>query len=204
MSCLLGKKLGMTRIFTDSGDTVAATVIEAGPCTVTQVKTIETDGYDAIQLGFGDKKEKLVNKPMAGHFKKANVAPKKILKEFRNFQGDVKLGDTVTVDTFASGESVKVTGLTKGKGFAGVVKRHGFGGGPKSHGQSDRLRAPGSIGQSAYPKRVFKGLRMAGRMGHNRVSIKNLKVLKVIPERNILIIEGGVPGARNTILEIQK
>ena len=204
MSCLLGKKLGMTRIFTDSGDTVAATVIEAGPCTVTQVKTVEADGYDAIQLGFGDKKEKLVNKPMAGHFKKANVTPKKILKEFRNFQGDVKLGDTVAVDTFAPGESVKVTGLTKGKGFAGVVKRHGFGGGPKSHGQSDRLRAPGSIGQSAYPKRVFKGLRMAGRMGHNRVSIKNLKVLKVIPERNILIIEGGVPGARNTILEIQK
>lgn len=204
MSCLLGKKLGMTRIFTDSGDTVSATVIEAGPCTVTQVKTVETDGYDAIQLGYGDIKEKHVNKPMAGHFKKANVAPQKILKEFRSFQGEVKVGDTVAVDTFSVGEIVKVTGLSKGKGFAGVIRRHGFSGGPKTHGQSDRLRAPGSIGQSAYPKRVFKGLRMAGRLGHDRVTVKNLKVLKVIPERNIILVKGPVPGARNTILEIQK
>ena len=166
---LLGKKLGMTRFFDDNGSSVAATVIEAGPCTVVQVKTDATDGYDAVQLGFLEKKEKGVNKPEAGHFKKAGVAPKRVLREFRDFDQEVQPGQDILVDVFEAGDWVKISGISKGKGFAGVMKRHGFGGGSATHGQSDRQRAPGSIGQSAYPKRVFKGVRMAGRMGNDRV-----------------------------------
>lgn len=202
MKGLLGKKIGMTRFFSEDGTSVGATLIEAGPCTVVQVKTVESDGYNAVQLGFLDLKEKRVNKPMAGHFKKANVSPCRILKEFRDFEQDVKVGDQIKVDIFTVGDQVKIAGLTKGKGFTGVVKRHGFAGGPKSHGQSDRLRSPGSIGQAAYPKRVFKGIKMAGRKGNQRHTIRNVQVIKVIPDRNLLLIKGGVPGARNSIVEI--
>ncbi len=194
--------MGMTRFFDETGDSVPATLIEAGPCVVVQIKNQERDGYQAVQLGFQEKREKLVNKPLAGHFKKVNVKPQHILREFRDFDVEVKEGESISVDIFTEGEQVKVTGLSKGRGFQGVVKRHGFAGGPKSHGQSDRLRAPGSIGQSAYPKRVFKGLRMGGRMGNQRTSIKNLKVLKVMPDRNLLLVEGSIPGARNSIVEI--
>ena len=204
MKGLLGKKIGMTRFFDETGIHVPATLIEAGPCTVVQVKTAERDGYDAVQLGYQKKKKKLVSKPMAGHFKKAKVEPFRILKEFRNFKGDIKEGDQVLVDMFSAGDVVNLTGFSKGRGFAGVVKKFGFKGGPKTHGQSNRLRAPGSIGQSAYPKRVFKGLKMAGRMGNERITIRNLKILKVFPERNLLLIKGGVPGARNSIVEIRQ
>ncbi|OVE79019.1 50S ribosomal protein L3 [bacterium I07] len=203
MRGLLGKKIGMTRYFDPSGSTVPVTVIEAGPCTVVQIKNQEQDGYDAVQLGFIEKKEKRANKPQMGHFKKADTTPKRILREFRDFEGEVKVGDQVGADLFNVGERVHLTGLSKGRGFAGVVKRHGFRGGPKTHGQSDRLRAPGSIGQSAYPKRVFKGIKMAGRMGNKKVTVRNLRVLKVYPDRNLLLVEGGVPGARNSIVEIR-
>jgi large subunit ribosomal protein L3 len=204
MRGLLGKKIGMMRYFDESGSPKVATVIEAGPCTVIQVKTRQKDGYDAVQLGFQEKKERLMTKPLLGHFKKANASPQRVLKEFRDFQGEVKLGDQVKVDIFSVGERVHVSGLSKGKGFAGVVKRHKFAGGPKTHGQSDRLRAPGSIGSSSFPKRVFKGLRMGGRMGHERKTLRNLQIVKIIPDRNLLLVRGGVPGARNTILEIRK
>jgi large subunit ribosomal protein L3 len=204
MKGILGKKIGMTRFFDETGIHVPATLIEAGPCTVVQVKTAKRDGYDAVQLGYQKKREKLVSKPMSGHFKKANVEPFRILKEFRNFKGDVKEGDQVLVDMFSAGDVVSLTGFSKGRGFAGVVKRHGFSGGPKTHGQSNRLRAPGSIGQSAYPKRVFKGLKMPGHMGNKRITIRNLEILKVFPERNLLLIKGGVPGARNSIVEIRQ
>ena len=204
MKGILGKKIGMTRFFDESGESVSATLVEAGPCTVVQVKTKERDGYSAVQLGFIEQKEKRVNKPQMGHFKKSNVAPHRILKEFREFEKEVKEGDQILVDMFVEGERVAVTGYSKGRGFAGVVKRHGFGGGPKSHGQSDRLRAPGSIGQSAYPKRVFRGIRMGGRMGNQRTTIRNLKVLKVFPDRNLMLIEGGIPGSRNSIVEIHQ
>ena len=204
MKGILGKKIGMTRFFDESGESVSATLVEAGPCTVVQVKTKERDGYSAVQLGFIEQKEKRVNKPQMGHFKKSNVAPHRILKEFREFEKEVKEGDQILVDMFVEGERVAITGYSKGRGFAGVVKRHGFGGGPKSHGQSDRLRAPGSIGQSAYPKRVFRGIRMGGRMGNQRTTIRNLKVLKVFPDRNLMLIEGGIPGSRNSIVEIHQ
>jgi large subunit ribosomal protein L3 len=202
MKGLLGKKIGMTRYFDPAGNTVAATLIEAGPCVVVQVKTKEKDGYDAVQLGFQKKKEKRVNKPMMGHFKKVKADPYRVLKEFRG-ESTVNAGDEVRVDIFKEGDSVNVTGLSKGKGFAGVMRRHHFKGGPKTHGQSDRARAPGSIGQSAYPKRVFRGLRMAGRKGHENVTIRNLKVLKVMTDRNMLLVRGGIPGSRNTIIEIR-
>lgn len=204
MQGLLGKKIGMTRFFDETGSSVPATLIEAGPCTVVQVKTEEQDGYNAVQLGYEEQKEKRTNKPLSGHYRRANVVPHRILKEFRDFEGDIKEGDQIRVDIFSSGEWVKVTGLSKGRGFAGVVKRYGFRGGPKTHGQSDRHRAPGSIGQSAYPKRVFRGMKMAGRMGHRRTTIRNLKVLKVIPDRNLLLVEGGIPGARNSVVEIRQ
>jgi large subunit ribosomal protein L3 len=204
MRGLLGKKIGMTRLFDAKGNVVSATVVEAGPCTVVQIKTPEKDGYSAVQLGFIEKREKLVTMPLLGHFKKAGSSPKRVLREFRNLEGEFKLGDSVTVGIFSEGDEIKVSGTSKGKGFAGVVKRHKFRGGPKTHGQSDRHRAPGSLGQSAYPNRVFKGMRMAGRMGGDRVTINHLKVVKVLPERNLLLIEGGVPGARNSILEIKK
>jgi large subunit ribosomal protein L3 len=203
MRGLLGKKIGMTRFFNEAGRNVSATVIEAGPCFVVQKKTKEQDGYDALQLGFIEKREKLVNKPEMGHFKKAKVAPQRILREFRDFEGEFKVGDKIGADIFHEGECVDLVGLSKGRGFAGVIKRHGFSGGPKTHGQSDRLRAPGSIGQSAYPKRVFKGIKMAGRMGNKRKTVQNLRVLKVYPDRNLILVEGGVPGARNSIVEIR-
>jgi large subunit ribosomal protein L3 len=204
MRGLLGKKIGMLRYFDESGSPKVATVIEAGPCTVVQVKTLKTDGYDAVQLGFLQKKEKRVTKPLLGHFKKANVTPSRMLKEFRDFQGEVKPGDQVKVDIFTVGERVHVTGMSKGHGFMGVVKRHGFAGGPKSHGQSDRVRAPGSIGSSSYPKRVFKGLRMGGRMGNEQKTIRNMQIIKIVPDRNLLLVRGGVPGARNSYVEIRK
>jgi large subunit ribosomal protein L3 len=204
MRGLLGKKIGMMRYFDESGSPKVATVIEAGPCTVIQVKTKQKDGYNAVQLGFQGKKERLTTKPLLGHFKKANVSPQRVLKEFRDFQGEVKAGDQVKVDIFSVGERIDISGLSKGKGFIGVVKRHKFSGGPMSHGQSDRVRAPGSIGSSSFPKRVFKGLRMGGRMGHDRRTIRNLQIIKIIPDRNLLLVRGGVPGARNTILEIRK
>ena len=204
MKGLLGKKIGMINFFDGRGNAIAATVVEAGPCPVVQIKTMEENGYHAVQLGYLERKVKNTNKPLLGHYGKVKTAPQRILKEFRDFEGDVKLGDQVRVDIFHEGERVKITGLSKGRGFAGVVKRHKFSGGPKTHGQSDRHRAPGSIGSSSFPKRVFKGLRMAGRMGHKRITIRNLEILKVIPDRNYLLVKGGVPGARNTILEIRK
>lgn len=203
MQGLLGKKIGMTRFFDETGMPKSATVIEAGPCKVVQIKTREKDGYNAVQLGFQDQIEKRVNKPLLGHFKQAGAGPQKILKEFRDFDGEVKKGDELSVDIFSAGDRVNIIGMSKGKGFAGVVKRHNFSGGPKTHGQSDRHRAPGSIGQSAYPKRVFKGMKMAGRLGNDRVTLRHLRVLKVIPEKNMLLVEGSVPGARNSIVEIR-
>jgi large subunit ribosomal protein L3 len=203
---LLGRKLGMTSIFDDSGLQIPCTVVEAGPCTVVQVKTNENDGYDAIQVGFDDVPQRKVAKPLQGHYKKANVKPKRRLEEirFKPDGSDKKVGDTIDVSVFAAGDSVAVTGVTKGKGFQGTVKRHGFGGGVRTHGQSDRLRAPGSVGSSSYPSRVFKGLRMAGRMGGKKLTVRNLKVVKVIPESNLVLIRGAVPGSINGLVRITK
>lgn len=203
MSGIIGKKIGMTRIFDDEGNMIPVTVVEAGPCVVTQIKTSENDGYNAVQLAYGTKKK--VIKPILGHIKKAGLETALRLVEFKEISADsVKLGQEIKVDVFKPGEKVKVTGVSKGKGFQGVVKRHGFGGGPKTHGQSDRLRAPGSIGQSSYPSRVFRGIRMAGRTGGKRITVRNLKVVKVDPEKNLLFIKGAIPGARNSIVEIRK
>jgi len=205
MSGLIGRKVGMTSIFDENGKNIPCTVIEAGPCVVTQVRTEEVDGYNALQLGFDDKAEKRANKAEQGHFKKAGTAPKKKVVEFRDFAGEHKLGDTIGVDLFAEGEFVDVIGTSKGKGFQGVVKRHGFGGvGQSTHGQHNRLRAPGSIGASSYPSRVFKGLRMAGQMGNERVTVQNLRVLKVVPEKNLLVLKGAVPGHKNAYITILK
>jgi large subunit ribosomal protein L3 len=203
---ILGKKIGMTSIFDENGEAIPCTVIEAGPCYVTQIKTKEKDGYEAVQLGFDEKKDRLVNKPLKGHFAKAKTKAMRLLREFSGFNGTpLKQGDEVKVDLFAPGDIVDVSGKSKGRGFQGVVKRHHFGGvGMTTHGASDRVRAPGSIGGSSYPSRVFKGMRMGGRMGFERVTIKNLKVVKVIPESNILIVSGSVPGAINGYLEIEK
>jgi large subunit ribosomal protein L3 len=206
VSGILGKKIGMTSIFDENGQMIPCTIIEAGPCYVTQIKTKGTDGYDAVQLGFDEIKERLVNKPMKGHFKKGGVKPLRLISEFRNYNGTkLELGQEVRVDNFQQGDVVDVIGRSKGRGFQGVVKRHHFGGvGMMTHGQSDRVRAPGSIGASSYPSRVMKGRRMAGRMGGERVTVKNLMVLKVIAESNILIVKGSVPGAINSYLEIVK
>lgn len=206
MSGILGKKIGMTSIFDDNGQMIPCTIIEAGPCYVTQVRTKVKDGYEAVQLGFDEIKERLVNKPLKGHFKKSGVKPLRLISEFRIVNGtQFQLGQEVRVDSFAQGDVVDVSGRSKGRGFQGVVKRHHFGGvGMTTHGQSDRVRAPGSIGSSSYPSRVLKGMRMAGRMGGERVTVKNLKVLKVIAESNILIVKGSVPGAINSYLEIVK
>jgi len=206
VSGILGKKIGMTSVFDDHGQMIPCTVIEAGPCYVTQIKTKDKDGYDAIQLGYDEIKERLVNKPMKGHFKRGGVKPVRLLSEFRNFNGlQLELGQEVKVDLFHQGDVVDVTGRSKGRGFQGVVKRHHFGGvGMATHGQSDRVRAPGSIGASSYPSRVLKGMRMSGRMGGERVTVKNLKVVKVIADSNILIVKGSVPGAINSYLEIVK
>ncbi|ETN96734.1 LSU ribosomal protein L3P [Zhouia amylolytica] len=205
MSGLIGKKIGMTSIFDENGKNLPCTVIEAGPCVVTQVRTKEVDGYEALQLGFDDKAEKRANKAELGHAKKAGVSPKKAVVEFQDFEGDYKLGDTVTVENFVEGEFVDVSGTSKGKGFQGVVKRHGFAGvGQATHGQHNRLRAPGSIGAASYPARVFKGMRMAGRMGGEKVTVQNLKVLKVVPEKNLIVVKGCVPGHKNSYVIIQK
>ncbi len=205
MSGLIGKKVGMTSIFDDNGKNIPCTVIEAGPCVVTQVRTEEVDGYNALQLGFDDKAEKHANKAEMGHFKKAGSSTKKKVVEFRDFEGDFKLGETVGVDVFVEGEFVDVSATSKGKGFQGVVKRHGFAGvGQATHGQHNRLRAPGSIGAASYPARVFKGMKMGGRMGGGKVTVQNLIVLKVVPEKNLLVLKGCVPGHKNAYLTIEK
>lgn len=205
MSGLIGKKIGMTSIFDENGKNIPCTIIEAGPCVVTQVRTKEVDGYDALQLGFDDKAEKRATKAELGHFKKAGSSVKKKVIEFQGFEDNYKLGDTITVDFFAEGEFVDVSGISKGKGFQGVVRRHGFGGvGQTTHGQHNRLRAPGSVGASSYPSRVFKGMRMAGRMGAEKVTIQNLKVLKVVAEKNLLVVKGCIPGHKNAYVTIHK
>ncbi len=205
MSGLIGRKIGMTSIFDENGKNIPCTVIEAGPCVVTQVRTLEGDGYSSLQLGFDDKAEKRANKAEMGHFKKAGSTPKKKVVEFRDFEGDYKLGDTLGVDLFVEGEFVDVIGTSKGKGFQGVVKRHGFAGvGQATHGQHNRLRAPGSIGAASYPARVFKGMKMAGRMGNDRVTVENLRVVKIVPEKNLIVIKGAVPGHKNAYVTIQK
>ena len=205
MPGLLGKKIGMTSVFSADGKNVPCTVIEVGPCVVTQIKTVEVDGYEAVQVGFEDKKEKHTNKPEMGHFKKAGVTPKRHLAEFKGFETEYKLGDVISIDLFAEDDFVDVVGTSKGKGFQGVVKRHGFGGvGQTTHGQHNRLRAPGSIGACSYPARVFKGTRMAGQTGNERVTVQNLQVLKVIPEHNLLMIKGSVPGCKGSIVIIEK
>ena len=205
MKGIIGKKIGMTSIFGEDGKQIACTIIEAGPCTVTQVKTTETDGYSAVQLALGDKKEKHSTKSEVNHFAKAQTAPKRFVKEFRNYSIKKALGESVMIDIFAEGDAVEVVGTTKGKGFQGVVKRHGFSGvGEATHGQHDRSRAPGSIGGSSYPARVFKGMRMTGRMGTDRVKTKGLKVLKLFPEKNYILISGSVPGNNGSIVLIQK
>ncbi|MCD6206229.1 MAG: 50S ribosomal protein L3 [Candidatus Marinimicrobia bacterium] len=202
---IIGKKIGMSQVFEEDGKLLPVTVIEAGPCQIIQIKTPEKDGYAAVQLGFGKKPEKRVNKPMLGHFKAANVEPYRIVSEIRDFEtADRKPGDTVTVDIFKVGETVKVTGTSKGKGFQGVVKRHNFGGGPKTHGQSDRFRSPGSIGASAYPSRVIKGLKMAGRMGNDQVTVRGLKIVKIDADNHLLYVKGAVPGTRNSIVTIRR
>ena len=204
MKGIIGKKVGMTSIFDENGKNVACTVIEAGPCVVTQVKTKDTDGYNAVQIGFDNKKEKSETKPMKGHFTKAGTTPKRKLVEMRDMFSDKKLGESISADIFTEGEKVSITGVSKGKGFQGVVKRHGFHGvGGSTHGQHDRSRAPGSLGGSSFPARVFKGLRMAGRMGNDNVKIKNLKVVKIFPDKNLLVIQGCVPGAKGSYLIIE-
>lgn len=205
MPGLIGKKIGMTSVFSAEGKNVPCTVIELGPCVVTQIKSVEKDGYKAVQLGFEDAKEKNTTAPMMGHFKKAGVTPKRHLAEFTNFDQELNLGDTVTVDMFADCSFVDVIATSKGKGFQGVVKRHGFGGvGQVTHGQDDRLRKPGSIGACSYPAKVFKGMRMGGQMGNERVTTHNLQVLKVIPEHNLLLIKGSVPGYKGSIVSVIK
>jgi large subunit ribosomal protein L3 len=206
MPGLLGKKIGMTSVFSADGKNVPCTVIEVGPCVVTQIKTVESDGYEAIQLGFEQKKDKHTTKPMAGHFSKAGVAPQRHLAEFKGFEGEYKLGDTITVDgLFAEADFVDIQGTSKGKGFQGVVKRHGFGGvGQSTHGQHNRQRKPGSIGACSYPAKVFKGMRMAGQMGNEKVTVQNLQVLKVLPEHNLMMIKGSIPGSKGSIVMIEK
>ncbi len=205
MPGLIGKKVGMTSIFSAEGKNIPCTVIEAGPCFVTQIKTIEIDGYEAVQLSYEDKKEKRTTKALKGHFEKASVTPKRKVIEFSEFENEMKLGDQVTVDIIDENRYVDVTGVSKGKGFQGVVKRHGFHGvGDATHGQHNRLRAPGSLGASSYPSRVFKGMRMAGRTGGDNVKAQNLQVIKVIPENNLIIVKGSVPGSKGSYLIIEK
>jgi len=205
MSVLLGKKLGMTQLYLPDGRAVACTVLEAGPCPVVQVRTLERDGYEAIQIGFEPIPERKVNKPLRGHFARAGVAPTRYLREFRVRAAEFSEGQVLTVELFAPGDRVKVSGVSKGRGFQGVVKRHGFAGvGMTTHGQSDRTRAPGSVGSSSFPSRSFKGLRMAGHMGNRRVTVRNLEVLKVLPEQNLLLVKGAVPGPVNGLVEIVK
>ena len=205
MSGLIGKKVGMTSIFDESGKNIPCTVIEAGPCVVTQIKSVETDGYSAVQLAFGEQKDKHTSAPLKGHFEKAATTPKRRLVEFKTFEDKKNLGDTITVDIFEIGDFVDVVGTSKGKGFQGVVKRHGFGGvGMQTHGQHNRLRAPGSLGASSWPSRVFKGMRMAGQMGNVRVKVQNLEVLKVYPEQNLMVVKGSIPGAKGSLVIVDK
>ena len=209
MPGLIGKKIGMTSVFDANGKNIPCTVIEAGPCVVTQIRTEEVDGYAAVQLAYDEKKEKHTSAPMLGHFKKANTTPKRKLVEFENdFDKELQLGDQITVsDIFTEDEEawVDVTGISKGKGFQGVVKRHGFAGvGGQTHGQHNRLRAPGSLGASSWPSRVFKGKRLAGRMGGDRVKILNLKVIKVIPENNLILVKGSIPGAKGSYVIVEE
>ena len=206
MAGLIGKKIGMSSIFNSNGEVVPVTVVLAGPCKVVSIRTKEKDGYEAVQLSFGQKKEKNISKPIVGQFKKNNLTPTAVLKEFK-FPNttEFKIGDEVKVELFSEGEVIKVKGKSKGKGFQGVMRRHNFGGvGGTTHGQSDRLRAPGSIGASSYPSRVFKGQRMAGRTGYETVTVSNLKVVKILPEENLILIKGAVPGAINSYVELLK
>lgn len=206
MPGIIGKKIGMTSIYGAAGKNIPCTVIEAGPCVVTQVRTTEKDGYQAVQLGFGDKKLKHTSKPLQGHFKKAGTTPKRFIAEFHDFSGDVKLGDSITVDAvFAEGENVDVIGTTKGKGFQGVVKRHGFGGvGESTHGQHNRLRAPGSMGASSDPSRVFPGKRLGGHDGDARRTISNLQIVKILADQNLILIKGAIPGFNGSTVYIVK
>jgi large subunit ribosomal protein L3 len=205
MKGIIGKKIGMTSIFDPSGKQTACTIIEAGPCVVTQVKTIESDGYNSLQLSFGDKKEKHSTKSEVNHFAKAQTAPKRYTKEFRDFAIEKNIGETVTLDIFAEGDKVVVTGTSKGKGFQGVVKRHGFGGVmQQTHGQHNRLRAPGSLGNSSFAAKVMKGMRMAGHMGMDQVRVRRLQILKVFPEQNLILIKGAIPGHKGAYVTIEK
>jgi large subunit ribosomal protein L3 len=205
MPGLIGKKVGMTSIFSAEGKNIPCTVLEVGPCVITQIKTLEKDGYKAIQLAFDDKKEKHTIKPEMGHFKKANTTPKRKIIELKGFVRDWKVGDVIGVDYFGDDTWLDISGITKGKGFQGVVRRHGFSGvGGQTHGQHNRLRAPGSLGASSHPSRVFKGIRMAGRMGGNKVKAINLRVVKLIPEHNLLIVKGSVPGANGSYVIVEK
>jgi large subunit ribosomal protein L3 len=205
MSGIIGKKVGMTSVYDANGKIIPCTVVEAGPCVVTQVRSTEVDGYEAVQLGYDERKEKHTSKAMMGHFAKAQTTPKRKLVEFKGFTDVKKLGDVVNVDLFEEGDFVDVVGTSKGKGFQGVVKRHGFAGvGGQTHGQHNRLRAPGSLGASSFPSRVFKGMRMAGRMGGDRVKVQNLEILKVLTDKNLLIIKGSVPGAKGSYVLVEK
>ncbi len=207
MSGIIGKKIGMTSLFDANGKNIACTVIEAGPCFVTQVRTMENDGYEAIQLSYEDKKEKHSNKAEIGHFKKAGITPKRVVKEFTRFEADHQktFGDILKVDIFEEGEFIDVVGTTIGKGFQGVVRRHGFAGvGGATHGQHNRLRAPGSVGASSYPSKVFKGMRMAGHMGVDRVKMINLQIMKIVPEKNLLVIKGSIPGASGSYVIVER
>lgn len=205
MPGLIGKKLGMTSTYSAEGKNIPCTILEVGPCVVTQVKTVEKDGYEAIQLGFGDRREKNTPAALQGHFKKANTTPKRKLVEFSGFEQELKLGDTVSASLFEAGEYIDVIGTSKGKGFQGVVKRHNFSGvGEATHGQHNRLRAPGSLGASSFPSRVFKGMRMAGRTGGDRVTIENIEVVKVMPDENLIIVKGSVPGPKGSTVILQK
>lgn len=204
MSGLIGKKIGMTSLFDENGKNIPCTVIEAGPCVVTQVRTNEVDGYEALQLGFDDKSDKNATKADLGHFKKAGTSVKRQVMEFQGFKEEYKLGDHITVDLFKENEFVDVSATSKGKGFQGVVKRHGFSGSERTHGQQSMLRAPGSVGAASYPARIFKGMKMGGQMGSKKVKVQNLRVLKVVPEKNLIVIKGCVPGHNNTYVTIQK
>ncbi len=205
MSGLIGKKIGMTSVFSAEGKNIPCTVIEAGPCVITQVKTVEKDGYAALQLAYDEKKEKNTSKPMVGHFEKAGTTPKRKVAEFATWNDDLKLGDVVAADIITEGEWVDVTGISKGKGFQGVVKRHGFAGvGGQTHGQHNRQRHPGSLGASSWPSRVRKGMRMAGRTGGDQIKVLNLKVLKVIPESNLILVKGSIPGCKGSYLLIEE
>lgn len=206
MSGLLGQKIGMTSVYNEEGNLVPVSIIKAGPCKIVSIRTVEKDGYNSLQLGFGEVKEKRISRPVAGQFKKKELAPSKVLKEFRfPAKQEYKIGEEINVGIFAEGEKIKIRAKSKGKGFQGVMRRHGFGGvGGTTHGQSDRLRAPCSIGASSYPSRVFKGQKMAGRKGYENVTISNLLVHKIIPEQNLILVRGAIPGAINSIVELLK